>query len=90
MADVEDYVSERILRNIKLALLSLKLVKLPLIGRCVRSTLLRKTGNFEPQLINIESAEKLIREASVYAVGERVCRVLHKDSKFTESVFLEI
>ncbi len=42
---------------------------------------------FEPVLIDMETASKLIRESKRCAVGERVCRAIYRDSELTESVF---
>ena len=89
MADVKDYATGKILRDTKIALLSLKFVKIPIIGPMIGRELLRRVKRFEPKLIDMETASNLIREAEKCAVGERVCRAIHKNSEFTESVFLD-
>jgi hypothetical protein len=87
MAEVEDYTSGKILRDVKIALLTLKLVKLPIIGGYIGKKLIRKIEKFEPKLVSLEGASDLIENAEKVAVGNRVCYELHK-TNFTESVFL--
>lgn len=89
MTDVKDYTSGKVLRNVKLTLYSLKLIKIPILAFVVKKKLLKGIENFEPKLINIDHASKLIHESDKCAVGERVCRAINKNSEFTESVFLD-
>ena len=89
MATIEDYTSGKVLKNVKLTLFSLKLVKIPFVGPMVKNELLKRIKNFEPKIINMETASKLIQESKKCAVGERVCKALNKDSEFTKSVFLD-
>jgi len=85
MADVNDYVTGKILTDTKLALYSLKFVKIPII----RKKLLEKIRKFDPKLVDIKKVPKFIQESEKCAVGERVCRAIHKNSEFTEAVFLD-
>ncbi|MBL7067798.1 MAG: hypothetical protein ISS29_08125 [Candidatus Marinimicrobia bacterium] len=89
MADVNDYITGKILVDTKLALRYLKFVKIPVIGSLIGKKLLDKVKSFEPRLIDMETASKLIQEAEKCAAGERVCRAIHKNSEHTESVFLD-
>jgi len=89
MANVNDYTSGRILTDTKLALYSLKFVKIPIVGSLIGKELLKKIRKFEPKQIDMETALKLIQESRKCAVGERVCRAIHKNSELTESVFLD-
>ena len=73
----------------KLALYSLKFVKIPFIGSLVGKELLKRIRKFEPKLIDMNTASKLIQESKKCAIGERVCRAIHKNSEHTESVFLD-
>jgi len=89
MTDVNDYITGKILIDIKLALRYLKFVKIPIIGSLIGKILLDKVKIFEPKLIDLETVSKLIQEAKKCAAGERVCRAIHKNSEYTESVFLD-
>lgn len=89
MSTIDDYISGKILKNVKLALYLLKLVKIPVLGNQVRKELLKRIMASEPKIIDINIASSLIHESNKCAVGERVCKTLNKDSKLTESVFLD-
>ena len=89
MATVKNYTSGKILKDVKLTNYSLKLTRIPIFGSWIKEKIFTKTKNFEPLLINIEIASKLINESNKCAVGERVCRAISKDSMLTESVFLD-
>ena len=88
MASVNDYVTEKILTYTRLALYSLKLVNIPIVGDLIKKKLQEMARSFEPELIDMKTASELIRGSGRCAVGERVCRKIHGDSVFTESVFL--
>ena len=87
MAKVEDYVSGKILKDVKITLLSLKLVKLPIVGKYIGRELLERIEKFKPLLVSPTEAAKFIENAKKVAVGHRVCFELHK-TVFTESIFL--
>lgn len=89
MPTIDDYTSGKVLKNVKLTLYFLKLVKIPVLGQLIGKELLKKIIVSEPKLIDINTASILIHESKKCAVGERVCRTINKDSKFTESVFLD-
>lgn len=88
MSTVDDYTSGKVLKDIKLALFSLKLVKTPVVGNLIGKELLKRVMVSEPQIINMNTASSLIQESEKCAVGERVCRAINRGSKLTESVFL--
>jgi len=87
MADVDDYVTGRIVKDSKLAIQSLRFVKIPIIGAYIGGKLIKRIKNFEPKLIDMEAASKVIQESDKVALGERVCRSIN-NSKLTEAVFL--
>ncbi len=89
MANVNDYITGKILTDTKLALYTLKLVKIPIISSLIGKELLKRIRRFEPKLADMETATKFIQESEKCAVGERVCRAIHKNSELTESVFLD-
>ena len=89
MTTVKDYTSGKVLNNVKLTLYSLKLMKIPILGFLVKKELIKKIESFDPKLINLDHASKLIYESDICAVGERVCRAINKDSMLTESLFLD-
>ncbi|MBM4242132.1 MAG: hypothetical protein FJ150_10825 [Euryarchaeota archaeon] len=87
MADVDDYVTGRIVKDSKLAIQSLRFLKIPIIGAYIGGKLIKRIKNFEPKLVNMETASKVIHQSDKIAVGERVCRSIN-NSKLTEAVFL--
>jgi hypothetical protein len=89
MPTIDNYTSGKVLKNIKLTLYSLKLVKIPILGQRIGKELLKKIIVSEPKLIDIEIASSLINKSKKCAIGERVCRAINKDSEITESVFLD-
>ncbi|OQX95192.1 hypothetical protein B6I21_06730 [candidate division KSB1 bacterium 4572_119] len=89
MANIQDYTSGKILSQAKLALRLLKFVSIPIIGNLIVKKLLEEIKLFEPKLIDIEVASAIIQKSKTCAVGERACKALHKNSKFTETVFLD-
>jgi hypothetical protein len=89
MADVNDYITGKILTDTKKALYILKFVKIPIVGYLIGKELLKKIRKFESKLIDMERASNLIQESKKCAVGERVCRAIHKNSNVTESIFLD-
>ncbi len=89
MPTIDDYTSGKVLKNVKLTFYSLKLVKIPVLGQRIGKELLEKIIVSEPKLIDIDMASALINESKKCATGERVCRAINKDSKLTESVFLD-
>ncbi len=89
MAKVNDYVTGRILTTARLALYSLKLTRIPIIGPRVKERLQRRIGGFEPKLADMNTAAELVQQSEKCAVGERVCRAIHKNSEVTEAVFLD-
>ena len=89
MANVNDYVTGKILTDTKWAFFLLKFLKIPVLGSRIKSKLLAKVNAFEPKLINIKKAAILIKNAKKCAAGERVCRQLYKNTELTESIFLD-
>jgi hypothetical protein len=89
MHGVNYYTSGKAAADTKKGLLWLKFIKYPLIGSAIAKILLDGAREFEPKVLNIAEASKLIRQSEKCAIGERVCRIIHKDSEITESVFLD-
>ncbi len=89
MANVNEYTTGRILTDTKQALYILKFVKMPIIGSLIGKELLKRIRIFEPKLIDLKTASKLIHESKKCTIGERVCRAIHNNSELTESVFLD-
>lgn len=89
MANINDYITGKILTDTKQALYFLKFVKTPVFGSLIGRELLTRIRKFEPKLIDMETASIFIQESKKCAVGERVCRAIHKNSNLTESVFLD-
>ena len=89
MPTIDDYTSGKVLKNIKLTLYSLKLIKIPFLGHRVGKELLKRIMVSEPKIIDMDMASALINKSKKCTVGERVYRAINKDSKLTESVFLD-
>lgn len=88
MPTIDDYTSGKVLKNVKLTLYSLKLVKVPILGQRIGKELLKKIIVSGPKLIDINTASDLIHESKKCAVGERVCRAMNKDSEPAKSEIL--
>jgi hypothetical protein len=69
MSTIEDYTSGKVLKNIKLTIYSLKLVKIPILGQQIRKELLKRIMISEPKLININTASALIHESKKCTIG---------------------
>ncbi|MCD4845228.1 MAG: hypothetical protein K8R25_12150 [Methanosarcinales archaeon] len=89
MAEVDDYTNGKILASTKLALRYLKFIKIPVIGSLIRKKLQNKISTFDPRLLDVNRASKLIHQSMECAVGERVCRAIYTNSEITEAVFLD-
>ncbi len=89
MHNINYYTSGKAATDTKKGLLWLKFVKYPFIGSAIAKKLLEGAEEFKPKLLDITEASKLIRHSKKCAVGERVCRIIHKNSEITESVFLD-
>ena len=89
MANVNDYATGKVVRDLKLALYLLKFVRIPLIGYFIGKQMLKSIKKYEPKLADMDEVSKLIRKSKKCAAGERVCRVLDKNSEFTQGVFLD-
>ncbi len=89
MANVNDYATGKVIADMKLGLYLLKFVRIPLIGQFIGNKMLKSIKKYDPQLVNMADVSKLIRDSKRCAVGERVCRMLDKNSEFTEGVFLD-
>jgi hypothetical protein len=90
MATISQYMSGKICEQISLALSIMDdapngQLKDTKIGKA----LLRNVGELEPLKMKVEEAIVLIRKSEKCAIGERVCRCLHKDAPLSETVFLD-
>jgi len=89
MGTIEDYSSGRILASITKAV---RFFDAPEESPTDKAQVIRieeKIEAFKPKVISITEASAYSREAETVALGERVCRALHPESEFTESVFLD-
>jgi hypothetical protein len=89
MTTIQDYMSGKVCEQIKKAFSVFESVEAPLNDTEVGKSMLNNVKQLEPRKLTIDEAIKLIQEAMQYAIGERVCRSLHKDTPLTESVFLD-
>lgn len=89
MATIQEYMSGEVCEHIKQAFLIFDSVEGSLNGSEVGKAMLNEIKKFEPIKLTIEEAIKLIQESKQCAIGERVCRSVHKETPLTESVFLD-
>ena len=89
MANVEDYTSGELVRKAAQAVSLLKAGSDSLAGTELGERLLAAVSEFAPRLIDMASAEQLIRASDQCAVGPRVCYSNTPDAEFTESVLLD-
>lgn len=89
MATIQDYVSGKVCEQIEKAFAIFDAVGSALHESDIGKVMLSNVSRLEPKKLTAEEAMELIRASTQCAVGERVCRSLHKDSPFSESVFLD-
>jgi len=90
MATISEYMSGKICEHISQALSIMNNApKGQLKGTKIGNALLRNVEKLEPRKIEVEEAITLIRKSEKCAIGERVCRCLHKEAPLSETVFLD-
>lgn len=89
MATIQDYKSGKVCEQIKKAFSVFESVEAPLNDTELGKAMLNNVKELEPKKLTIDEAKKLIQEANQCAIGDRVCRSLHTETPFTESVFLD-
>lgn len=89
MATIQEYVSGEVCEKIRQAFLIFNSVEGSLNGSKVGKAMLNNVNKLEPKKLTIDESIKLIQESKQCAIGERVCRSLHKETPLTESVFLD-
>lgn len=89
MAEVKDYITGKVCRDIEQTFAILRKTKEPLPGSPIGLAIEKEIKKLRPKKITIEEAVKLIRDAQKCAAGRRACDAVHPDSKYAESVFLD-
>ena len=90
MSTISEYMSGKICEQISLALTIMDDAPTgQLKGTKIGKALLRNVGELAPRKMKVEEAIVLIRKSEKCAIGERVCRCLHKDAPLSETVFLD-
>lgn len=89
MGNIEDYQNGHILKSIGRALQTISNSAPGLDDTPESIRVKQKICEFEPTVISFERAIIAVRSARTIAIGERICRPLHQDSEFTESIFLD-
>lgn len=89
MGTISDYIDGKILTDISKAYHVFRKHEGSLAGSDVGQRMSKNIAEFDPAVINMNEAAVALHSARTIAVGERVCRALHTDSVFTESVFLD-
>lgn len=89
MGTIHDYTDGTVLEDIAKALHVFRKNDGSLANTDIGQRMLGNIKKFEPVIITMDQAMDSIHNASSVAIGERVCRTLHPDSVFTESVFLD-
>ena len=88
MATVEDYQTGEICEMVKMAFMLLDASNGSLKDSEQGLGLLAAAKPFEHKKMSIDEAAKLIKESNLCAIGERVCRSVHHETPFSQSVFL--
>lgn len=89
MATIQDYMSGKVCEQIKQAFSIFSSDNGSLNESDIGKTMLNNVNKLEPKLLTSEGAIELVQKSKKCAIGERVCRALHKDTPLTESVFLD-
>jgi len=89
LATIQDYVSGRVLEQIQQAFAIFHSIGGSLNNHEIGQAMLKNVQKLEPRKMTVNEVIKLIQAAKQCAIGERVCRALHKDTPLTESVFLD-
>jgi hypothetical protein len=89
MATIQDYMSGIVCEQIGQTFSIFESAKGSLNDTEVGKAMLSNVNKSEPKKITAEEAINLIKESQQCAIGERVCRSLHKETPLTESVFLD-
>ncbi len=87
MATIQEYMSGEVCEKIRQAFLIFSSVGGSLDGSKVGKAMLNNVNKLEPKKLTIDETIDLIQESKQCAIGERVCRSLHKETPLTESVF---
>ena len=90
MATISEYMSGKICEQISLALSIMDdTPRGQLNDTKIGKALLRIVEELEPRKMKVEETITLIRKSEKCAIGERVCRCLHKGAPLSETVFLD-
>ena len=89
MATIKDYTSGKVCDQLKLTFSILDSSKGSLRETRVGNAMLKNIQLLAPRKLTVEQAVALINEARCWAVGDRVCKSVHKDTPATQSVFLD-
>lgn len=89
MATIQDYVSGKVLKQIEQAFEMFHSMGDLLENHDIGKSMLKSVQKLEPKKMKMDEIIELINAAKNCAIGERVCRALHKDTPLTESVFLD-
>ena len=89
MTTIQDYVSGKVLKQIERAFEMFSTLGDSLVDHDIGKIMLKNVQKLEPKKMTMDGAIELVQAAKQWAVGDRVCRALHKDTPLTESVFLD-
>ena len=89
MATIQEYMSGEVCEKIRQAFSIFNSAGGSLDGSKVGKAMLNNVNKLEPKILTVDEAINLIQGAKQCAIGERVCRSLHKETPLTESVFLD-
>ena len=89
MATIEEYASGKVLEQIQKAFAVFHSIGACLCDHEIGKLMLRNVQKMEPRKMSIDDTIRLIQSAKQCAIGDRVCRALHRETPVTESVFLD-
>ncbi len=89
MATIEEYVSGKAAMAVKMGNDALASIDGDVTASEKGKRIIQNVNACEPLKLTMEQAMAIINQASICAVGERVCRAVYKTSPETQTVFLD-
>ena len=89
MAEISDYISGKVLDQVKMAFTVLDSSPGSLADTDIGKMMVKSVKKFEALILTTDKAKNFITEAASCASGQRVCIKLFPESPYTESIFLD-
>lgn len=89
MATIEQYISGQAAEGVKLAVDLMQSTNGSVLNTEQGQFIADRVKQLKPLRINEKQASDYIKNADKCAVGERVCKCMYPDAKFSEAIFLD-